>query len=189
MIRFAPPMEQVCTSHTLDRLPSLHIILEICIFVMFFVFLPPHVVFCLFLNLLVIIMSLLNFIALIFSSRIGTLRGCLRHGLYALDAPLAPHAPQVFSGVHVSSTHWHARLGHPTAPIVRHVLHRHDLPVVSNKVVATICDACQQGKSHQLPYNTPPCKKGVTTTTTKLNLLVEDSGSTSPVLSDIHNRQ
>jgi histone deacetylase 1/2 len=49
--------------------------------------------------------------------------------------------------------HWHARLGHPAAPIVRHVLHRHELPVVSNKFAATICDACQQGKSHQLPFS------------------------------------
>ena len=62
-------------------------------------------------------------------------------------------SPQVFSGVRVSHTYWHARLGHPAAPIVRHVLHRHDLPVVSNKTAKTICDACQQGKSHQLAFS------------------------------------
>jgi hypothetical protein len=36
------------------------------------------------------------------------LRGRLRHGLYALDAPPAlyvPHAPQAFSGVRVPSMH------------------------------------------------------------------------------------
>ena len=53
----------------------------------------------------------------------------------------------------MSPTHWHARLGHPAAPIVRHVLHRHELPVVSNKSAETVCDACQQGKSHQLPFS------------------------------------
>jgi hypothetical protein len=53
----------------------------------------------------------------------------------------------------VSSTHWHTRLGHPTAPIVRRNLHRHELPVASNKFAETICDACQQGKSHQLPFS------------------------------------
>jgi histone deacetylase 1/2 len=52
----------------------------------------------------------------------------------------------------VSSIHWHARLGHPAAPIVRHVPHRHELLVVSNKFAETICDSCQQGKSHQLPF-------------------------------------
>ena len=53
----------------------------------------------------------------------------------------------------MSPTHWHARLGHPATPIVRSVLHRHSLPVVSNKDVATVCDACQQGKSHQLSFS------------------------------------
>ena len=62
-------------------------------------------------------------------------------------------SPQAFSGVRVSSTHWHARLGHPAAPIVRHVLHRHKLPVVSNKTAETIFDAYQQGKRHQLPFS------------------------------------
>ena len=77
------------------------------------------------------------------------LRGRLRHGLYALDVSLVP---QVFSGVRVSSTHWHARLGHHATPIVRHVLQRHVLPVVFNKTVTIVCDACQQGKSHQLSF-------------------------------------
>jgi hypothetical protein len=64
-------------------------------------------------------------------TRVVLLRGRLRHGLYALDVP---PVPQVFSGVRLSSTHWHARLGHPATPIVRHgdVLHRQELPVVSN---------------------------------------------------------
>ena len=89
-------------------------------------------------------------------TRAVLLSGRLRRGLYALDAPTAPpmqFSPQAFSGVRVSPTHWHARLGHPAAPIVRHVLHRHELPVVSNKTAETICDACQQGKSHQLPFS------------------------------------
>ena len=38
-------------------------------------------------------------------------------------------------------------------PLVRHVLRRHELPSIpSNKDVA-VCDACQQGKSHQLPFS------------------------------------
>ena len=84
------------------------------------------------------------------------LSGCLRHGMYALDAPHTPSmqsSPQAFSGVCVSPTHWHARLGHPAAPIVSHVLHRHELPVVSNKSAETIYDAYQQGKSQQLSFS------------------------------------
>jgi histone deacetylase 1/2 len=49
---------------------------------------------------------------------------------------------------------WHSRLGHPAFPVVQHVLHSHDLPstIESNKHKA-VCDACQQGKSHQLPFS------------------------------------
>ena len=79
------------------------------------------------------------------------IRGRLCHGLYAIDVP---PVHQVFSGVRVSSTHWHVRLGHPATPIVHHVLRRHDLlVVVSNKIVETVCDAYHQGNRHQLPFS------------------------------------
>jgi histone deacetylase 1/2 len=49
---------------------------------------------------------------------------------------------------------WHRRLGHPALQVVQHVLHSHDLPstIESNKN-KVVCDAYQQGKSHQLPYS------------------------------------
>ena len=59
---------------------------------------------------------------------------------------------QVFSSIKVSRERWHSRLGHPAIQIVQHVLHRHELPSVSNNN-SVICDACQQGKSHQLPFS------------------------------------
>jgi histone deacetylase 1/2 len=77
------------------------------------------------------------------------LRGRYNRGLYALDAlPVS----QVFSGVRTSSAHWHSCLGHPASPIVSHVLHRHELPTSSSNKNLAVCDACQQGKSHQLPF-------------------------------------
>jgi histone deacetylase 1/2 len=78
------------------------------------------------------------------------LSGHSYHGLYELD--VLP-AYQVFSGVCVSSSQWYSRLGHPATPIVCHVLHRHELPVQSSRHSDTVCDACQQGKSHQLPFS------------------------------------
>jgi histone deacetylase 1/2 len=53
---------------------------------------------------------------------------------------------------------WHSRLGHPALQVVQHVLHSHDLPSTSesNKNKA-VCDACQQGKSHQLPFYLSTC--------------------------------
>jgi histone deacetylase 1/2 len=54
----------------------------------------------------------------------------------------------------VSRDHWHSHLGHPASPIVQHILRRHELPLVSvNKDVNLVRDACQQGKSHQLPFS------------------------------------
>ena len=80
--------------------------------------------------------------------------GRARDGLYALGVPrLSPRVSQVFSGVRVLSSQWHSRVGHPATPIVRHVLHRHHLPVESSNKEFLVCDACQQDKSHQLPFS------------------------------------
>jgi histone deacetylase 1/2 len=35
---------------------------------------------------------------------------------------------------------------------VSHVLHRHELPISSSNKSPAVCDACQQGKSHQQPF-------------------------------------
>jgi hypothetical protein len=76
------------------------------------------------------------------STRDVLLRGRLCHGLYRLeDAGVS----RVFSGVRVSPSQWHARLVHPTTPIVRHVLHHHELPSVSSNKDVAVCDACKQG--------------------------------------------
>jgi hypothetical protein len=47
---------------------------------------------------------------------------------------------------------WHARLGHPSSSIVRFVLSKNSLPFLSDDSLDHVCDACQQAKSHQLPY-------------------------------------
>jgi hypothetical protein len=99
-------------------------------------------------------MSYVNFTHLIFLLRTELpidilLSGRLSQGLYRLEDP--SHS-RVFSGVRVSSSQWHSRLGHPATPIVRHVLHRHELPLDSSNKEIVVCDACQQGKSHQLPF-------------------------------------
>jgi histone deacetylase 1/2 len=35
---------------------------------------------------------------------------------------------------------------------VSHVLRRHELPISSSNKSPAVCDACQQGKSHQQPF-------------------------------------
>ena len=45
-----------------------------------------------------------------------------------------------------------SRLGHPSSTIVR-VLSQNDIPFSSSELNKEgVCDACQMGKSHQLPY-------------------------------------
>ena len=79
------------------------------------------------------------------------LSGRCRGGLYPVGG--FP-AKQVFNSVRVSSSKWHCRLGHPASPVVQHVLHRHALPIESSSNKNTlVCDACQQGKSHILPFS------------------------------------
>ena len=47
---------------------------------------------------------------------------------------------------------WHRRLGHVATPVVQEVLSRHKLSFVRDQENKMICDACQRGQSHQLPY-------------------------------------
>jgi hypothetical protein len=68
------------------------------------------------------------------------LRGRCRGGLYQIHAPIIK---QALSSIRVSHDRWHARLGHPASPVVKHVLHKHELPLESSSNKA-ICDACQQ---------------------------------------------
>jgi hypothetical protein len=58
---------------------------------------------------------------------------------------------QIFSTAKITSTRWHARLGHPSTSIVRFVLSKNNLPFSSDS--SPVCNACpQQAKCHQLPY-------------------------------------
>jgi len=47
---------------------------------------------------------------------------------------------------------WHSRLGHASTQVVQKIISRHKLPV-SKDSSHQVCNACQQGKCHQLPYN------------------------------------
>ena len=48
---------------------------------------------------------------------------------------------------------WHSRLGHPSSTIVSRVVTDNNLPCASESNNISVCDACQQAKSHQLPYS------------------------------------
>lgn len=75
-------------------------------------------------------------------------RGRCKGRLYPLKPSTDPVVKHAF-GVHkISSSRWHSRLGHPSSAIMHQVLSQNNLPFVSDSNKDTICDACQQGKSH-----------------------------------------
>jgi histone deacetylase 1/2 len=59
---------------------------------------------------------------------------------------------KAFGATKIPASQWHSRLGHPSLPIVQQILSKNKFPFISDSNKSSICDACQQGKSHQLPY-------------------------------------
>jgi hypothetical protein len=80
------------------------------------------------------------------------LRGRCHRGLYPLPAP---SIKQVYSTTRLPLSQWHSRLGHPSSFIVKQVVSSNNLPYRDESLSQSVCDACQQGKSHQLPYPKP----------------------------------
>jgi hypothetical protein len=75
-------------------------------------------------------------------------------------------AKQAFGATKPSTSRWHDRLGHPALPVVQEILSKNKLPFISNSNKNVVCDACQQGKSHQLPY-----PKSVSVSNNRLDLV------------------
>jgi hypothetical protein len=83
------------------------------------------------------------------------LTGKAEGGLYPLKPTSnrsSPSNKQALGATKPSSFTWHSRLGHASAPFIRHILSSHELPFIRDVNNNLVCDACQQGKSHQLPF-------------------------------------
>jgi hypothetical protein len=57
-----------------------------------------------------------------------------------------------FGAIKSSPSLWHNRLGHPSLQITRKLANNNQIICSSESSSLSVCDACQQGKSHQLPY-------------------------------------
>jgi hypothetical protein len=77
------------------------------------------------------------------------LEGECRHGLNPFPAPSNKKA---YIATKVPFSRWHSRLCHPLSAIVKQVISRNKLPLLGEASSSLVCDACQQAKSHQLPY-------------------------------------
>jgi histone deacetylase 1/2 len=76
----------------------------------------------------------------------------------------------------VSESQWHARLGHRSSLVVHQILQKNRLEFVPELNKGTVCDACQQGKSHQLPY-----PKSTSVSSSPLELIFSDVWGPGPV--------
>jgi hypothetical protein len=92
-------------------------------------------------------------------SRRTLLQGKVKGGLYPLPCSTSQSSSskQALSSNKYSITRWHACLGHPSSSIVMFVLNKNNLPSSRESLDESVCDACQQAKSHQLPYPKSIC--------------------------------
>jgi histone deacetylase 1/2 len=74
-----------------------------------------------------------------------------------------------------SSSLWHSRLGYPSISIVHQILSRHNLSFVKD-LNNYVCDACQQGKHHQLPY-----PRSSSVSTSPMELIFSDVWGPAPI--------
>ena len=79
-------------------------------------------------------------------------RGGCEGGLYPLKSFRSTSNKVTHAAIKPSTSRWHSRLGHPSSSIVQQVLSKNNVPFVSESNKEQMCDACQLGKSHQLPY-------------------------------------
>jgi hypothetical protein len=84
-------------------------------------------------------------------TRSTLLEGPCRKGLYPLHS--SSTSKQVLGDNKVSVDRWHSRLGHPAIPTVERILRHNKLPYLLDSSKHSVCGACQQAKSHQLPYS------------------------------------
>lgn len=89
------------------------------------------------------------------SPRKVLLQGTLRDGLYKLTpSPSLSQNPQILftsqSNNTPSLTDWHKTLGHPSNNVLFKIIKACNLNVSNENL--TFCSACQEGKSHKLPF-------------------------------------
>jgi histone deacetylase 1/2 len=75
------------------------------------------------------------------------LRGKFEGGLYPMKSS---SNKQVRPASKPTTSLWHSHLGHAAHPVIQQVLSRNNLSFSLDQNTGAVCDACQQGKSHQL---------------------------------------
>jgi histone deacetylase 1/2 len=104
------------------------------------------------------------------------LRGRSEGGLYPIKSSSFSSFgnKEALSVAQPSVSLWHHRLGQAATPVVQQILSRHKLSFLRDKN-KHVCDACQQGKIHQLPY-----PKSSSVSTRPLELVFSDVWGPAP---------
>jgi histone deacetylase 1/2 len=106
-----------------------------------------------------------------------------KYGLYIFPTSISPtNHPQTYLSQRAPLDVWHCRMGHPSYQTVRHLVSKFSLPTSSNKI-PSICSACQQGKSHRLPFSSFQ-----SISTHLLELIFSDVWGPSPIMSTHNNK-
>jgi hypothetical protein len=100
-------------------------------------------------------------------------RGRCEGGLYPIKSVSNKQAHG--ATVKPSTSRWHYRLGHPSTSVVHQVLGKNKLPFVQESNKESVCDACQKGKRHQLPY-----LRSTSTSSAPLDLVFSDVWGPTP---------
>ena len=105
------------------------------------------------------------------------LRGKAEGGLYPIKSlPSRTSSNKQVLGVTKPTTStWHSRLGHPSTLVISQIVSRHKLSLIHDVNNKHVCDACQQGKSHQLPY-----PKSTSVSSFPLDLIFSDVWGPAP---------
>jgi histone deacetylase 1/2 len=79
------------------------------------------------------------------------LLGRCEAGLYPINPSEINVARCCMLSARASKEQWHRRLGHPSSQVVNSILSLNKIPFY-NSNHASVCNACQLAKSHQLPF-------------------------------------
>lgn len=85
------------------------------------------------------------------ATRKTLLRGNCEGGLYPLKFRSSTNK-LACGAIKSSSYRWHSHLGHPSSAVVHQILSKNHISFVPGLNKGAVCDTCQKGKSHQLPY-------------------------------------
>lgn len=99
-----------------------------------------------------------------------------------VSLPIASTHHTAITNLKITSTDWHARLGHPSHPILKTIISKFSLPISTTLSQSSVCSDCLLNKTHKLAFS-----QSTITSTRPLEYLFSDLW-TSPILSNENHK-